>query len=42
MKKHINMIENVQRRATKVIPGFDKLSYEERLKKLKLTNIEVS
>ena len=34
--KHTCMIENVQRRATKVIPGFNKISYKERLKKLKL------
>lgn len=30
------MIENVQRRATKLLPGFANLSYPERLRKLKL------
>jgi hypothetical protein len=34
--KHIDMTENVQRRATKQLPGFKELSYSERLKKLKL------
>ena len=40
LKKHIHMIENVQRRAKKVIPGFNKLSYEKRLKKLKLPTLK--
>ena len=40
LKKHIHMIENVQRRARKVIPGFIKISYEERLKKLKLPTLK--
>ena len=35
-KKYINKIESVQKRATKQIPGFNNLSYPERLKKLKL------
>ena len=35
-KKHITAIENIQRRATRLIPGFKDLTYEERLKKLKL------
>ena len=30
--KHIVMLENVQKRATKLIPGMKDLSYEERLK----------
>ena len=34
--KHIDMIEKVQRRATKRIPGFRNLSYEQRLQKLGL------
>ena len=34
------MIENEQCRTTKVIPGFKKLSYEERLKKLKLPTLK--
>ena len=32
-------IEKVQRRATKLIPGFQNLTYEERLKKLNLTTL---
>ncbi len=32
LKKHSQAIENVQRRATKLIPGFQNLEYEERLK----------
>ena len=39
LKKHIDMIENVQRRGTKTIPGFKDLSYEERLKKLNLPTL---
>ena len=35
-KKHIDMIENVQKRATKQIPGMKNLSYEEHLRKLEL------
>ena len=38
-KKYINKIECVQKRATKQIPGFNNLSYPERLKKLKLPTI---
>ena len=38
--KHIISIENVQRRATKQIPGFKDLSYEERLTKLKLPTLK--
>jgi hypothetical protein len=41
-KKHITAIENVQRRATKLIPGFKDLTYKERLKKLKTTNLNLS
>ena len=33
------MIENVQRRATKQLPGFKELSYSERLKKVKLPTL---
>jgi hypothetical protein len=35
-KKDIRSIENVQRRATKMIPGLNKISYEERLTKMEL------
>jgi hypothetical protein len=37
--KHIDMIENVQRRVTKQLPGLKELSYSERLKKLKLPTL---
>jgi ribonuclease P/MRP protein subunit RPP40 len=37
--KHIEMIEGVQRRATKQLPGMKDLSYAERLEKLKLPTL---
>ena len=37
--KQKETIENVQRRATKLIPGFSELSYPDRLKKLKLPTL---
>ena len=37
--KFIDAVENVQRRATKQISGFGNLSYEDRLKKLKLPTL---
>ena len=40
-KKDIVALERVQRRATKIIPGFDNLCYKDRLKKLGLTTLEV-
>ena len=39
LRKYINMIENVQIRATKLIDGFGKLSYSERLEKLNLPTL---
>jgi hypothetical protein len=39
LKKHIEAIENVQRRASKQIPGLSSLSYEDRLRKLKLPTL---
>ena len=39
LRKHINSVENVQRRATRLIPGYSKLSYEERLCKLNLPSL---
>ena len=35
-KRQVEVIENVQRRATKLIPSFKDLTYEERIRKLKL------
>ena len=37
--KHIDALEAIQRRATKQIPGFEHLSYSERLRKLKLPTL---
>ncbi len=37
--KYLDLIENVQRRATKQLPGFRNLTYEERLKRLKLPTL---
>jgi hypothetical protein len=39
LKKHIDMIENIQRRATKLIPGLSDLSYEDRLRRLRLPSL---
>ena len=39
-KKLINQIENVQLRATKLIPGMHNLSYRERLEKLELPTLQ--
>ena len=39
LRKHINMIENVQIRATKLVDGLGKLDYPERLKKLELPTL---
>ena len=36
----MEVIENVQRRATKLIPGFKDLTYEERIRKLKLPTLK--
>ena len=40
LKKDIEKIENVQRRATKMISGCSKLNYEERLRITGLTSLE--
>ena len=38
-QKHIDLIENVQRRATRCVPSLKGLSYKERLTKLKLPTL---
>ena len=38
--KYVETLESVQRRATKQIPGYGNLPYEERLKKLKLPTLK--
>ena len=42
LKKVIDMLKNVQHRATRLVPGLKKESYEARLKALKLTSFEIS
>ena len=39
LKKHIQAIENVQRRATKLVPGLSNLTYEQRLRKLGMPSL---
>ena len=39
-KRLIEIIENVQRRASKQVPGLSQLSYKERLKSLKLPTLQ--
>ena len=40
LRRHIDKLESVQRRATKQVPGLGTLSYQERLKKLNLPSLE--
>ena len=41
LKKDIETLERMQRRATRMIKGVGNLSYEERLRMCKLTNLEI-
>jgi len=38
-QKYIDLIERVQQRATKMVPGLRRMSYDDRLKELKLTRL---
>ena len=40
MRKHVKKIERIQRLATRMIPGFKELPYEERLMRLDMTTLE--
>ena len=40
-QKHINLIESVQRRTTKIIQGMRTLDYKERLEQCKLVSLEM-
>ena len=39
LKRYITILENVQRRATKLVDGFHRMSYSETLKKLNLPSL---
>ena len=40
LRKYVDMLEKIQRRATKLIPELRDLTYEERLKECGLTTLE--
>ena len=40
MQKHIDLLEGVQKRATKLVPELRSMTYEKRLEKLGLTSLE--
>ena len=39
-KKHIQMIENIQRRGTKLVPELVNINYTDRLKRLNLPTLK--
>ena len=39
LKKYVDMIEKVQMRPTKLVDGFGRLSYEDRLRRLELPTL---
>ena len=41
LKKDIEKLENIQHRATRLVPNLRKKGYEFRLKKLRLTTLEI-
>ena len=41
MKKDIEKLENIQHRATRLAPNLRKKGYEYRMKKLRLTTLEI-
>ena len=40
LRNNVDMLDKIQKRATKLIPGLRDLSYEERLKECGLTSLE--
>ena len=41
-RRDTDLLERIQRRATKMIPGMEQLSYEDRLRELGLCSLEKS
>jgi ribonucleases P/MRP protein subunit RPP40 len=40
LKRDIEELENIQHRATRLVPGLKRVEYMERLRKLRLTTLE--